>query len=66
MTGWDVRVLSSSYSSKDDEAVIELYGKTRDRESIVILARGFHPYFFIVDPLPDIPFVVAFEAARYR
>ena len=53
MTGWDVRVLSSSYSSKDDEAVIELYGKTRDRESIVILARGFHPYFFIVDPLPD-------------
>ena len=53
MSGWDVRILSSSYSSKDDEAVIELYGKTRDRESSVILARGFHPYFFIVDPLPD-------------
>ena len=53
MTGWDVRILSSSYSSRNDEAVIELYGKTRDRQSVVILAHGFHPYFFIVDPMPD-------------
>ena len=53
MTGWDVRLLSSSYSSKNEEPVIELYGKTRDRQSVVILAYGFHPYFFIVDPLPD-------------
>lgn len=51
--GWDVRVLCSSYSSKDEEPVIELYGKTRDRESIVILHRGFRPYFFIVDPIPN-------------
>lgn len=47
---WDVRILCSSYSSKTGDAVIELYGKTREGQSIVVLARGFHPYFFIIDP----------------
>lgn len=47
---WDVRILCSSYSSKNNEAVIELYGKTREGKSITVLYRGFHTYFFIVDP----------------
>ncbi len=53
METWDVRILCSSYNSKGAEPVIELYGKTRDGRSITILKHGFKPYFFIVDPLPD-------------
>lgn len=54
MTGtWDVRLLSASYSS-DGEGVpyIELFGKTRDRQSITIAVYDFKPYFYIVDPTP--------------
>ena len=50
MESWDVRILCSSYSSKNNEATVELYGKTRDGRSIVLLAKDFHPYFFIIDP----------------
>ena len=53
MGNWDVRLISSSYSSKEDGVYVELYGKTRDRKSIVILVKDFHPYFYIADPLPD-------------
>jgi len=34
--------------------VIELFGKTRDRKSITILAYGYRPYLFAVDPKPDL------------
>ena len=51
MDTWDVRLLCSSYSSKDNDAVVELYGKTRDGKSITILKHGFKTYFFIIDPL---------------
>ena len=37
-----------------DEPVIELFGKTRDRESITILAYGFRPYLFAVDPKEEL------------
>ena len=47
---WDVRILCSSYSSRTGDAVVELYGKTREGQSIVVLAKDFHPYFFIIDP----------------
>ena len=50
MGTWDVRLLSASYTTIDDEAVIELFGKTRDKKSITILHYGFHQYFHIVDP----------------
>lgn len=50
METWDVRILCSSYSSRNDEATVELFGKTRDGESITLLAKGFHTYFFIIDP----------------
>ena len=34
--------------------MVELFGKTRDKESITILAYGFKPYLFAVDPKPDL------------
>ena len=50
MGTWDVRLLSASYTTDNDEAVIELFGKTRDKKSITILYYGFRQYFHIVDP----------------
>ena len=50
MGTWDVRLISASYVMEDDLPVIELYGKTRDKESITILVRGFKPYLFAVSP----------------
>ena len=46
----DLRILSASYRSEGDEAYIELFGKTREQESITVIVRGFRPYFFIVEP----------------
>ncbi len=54
MGTWDVRIISASSSQDGDEPVIELFGKTRDRQSITILAYGFKPYLFAVDPKPDL------------
>jgi len=54
MGTWDVRIISASSSQDGDEPVIELFGKTRDRKSITILAYGFKPYLFAVDPKPDL------------
>ena len=50
MGSWDVRILCSSNSTRDEVPAIELYGKTRDRKSIIILVYDFNPYFFIVEP----------------
>lgn len=50
MGSWDVRILCSSYSARGGEAVVELFGKTREGKSITILVHGFNTYFFIVDP----------------
>ena len=51
MGTWDVRILSASWSRTDDEEpYIELFGKTRDRQSITIAVFGFHTYFYILDP----------------
>ncbi|MBE6526518.1 MAG: DNA polymerase II [Thermoplasmata archaeon] len=52
MGTWDVRILSASWATKDDEAYIELFGKTRDRKSIVVTVFGFRTYFYILDPKP--------------
>ncbi len=51
MGTWDVRLLSASYSSdEDDNVFLELFGKTRDKKSITILCYGYRAYFYIVDP----------------
>ena len=50
----DVRLLTASYSSDENDTVfVELFGKTRDKRSVTILRYGFDPYFFIVDPTED-------------
>lgn len=54
METWDVRLISASSSQDGEEPVVELFGKTRDRESITILAYGYKPYLFAVDPRPDL------------
>ncbi len=54
MDTWDVRIISASSSQDGEEPVVELFGKTRDRQSITILAYGYRPYLFAVDPKPDL------------
>ena len=54
METWDVRLISASSSQDGEEPVVELFGKTRDRESITILAYDYKPYLFAVDPRPDL------------
>ena len=54
MGTWDVRLLSASYCQDGDDIAVELFGKTRDRRSITILAYGFNPYFCVVDPKDDL------------
>jgi len=50
---WDVRLLSASYTSDaEGKPYIELFGKTRERKSILIAVYDFNPYFYIVDPTP--------------
>ena len=53
MTGsWDIRILTASYRREgpQEEPVIELFGRTREGESIVAEYRGFKPYFYAVRP----------------
>ena len=50
MGKWDVRLISASYRQDGDGVVIELFGKTRDKRSIVISDRRSRPYFFISEP----------------
>ncbi len=54
MGTWDVRILSASYCQDGDEIAVEIFGKTREQKSITILSYGFHPYFFVVDPKPNL------------
>ena len=50
---WEVRLLSASYTSDaEGRPYIELFGKTRERKSILIAVYDFNPYFYIVDPTP--------------
>ena len=53
MGTWDLRLISASYTQEGDDIAVELFGKTRDKKSITVLAYGYRPYFFIVDPRPD-------------
>lgn len=54
MKTWDVRLFAASYVQDGEEMVIELFGKTREGESITVLSRGFRPYFFVIEPDSDI------------
>ncbi|MDR3206689.1 MAG: DNA polymerase II [Candidatus Methanoplasma sp.] len=55
MPEYEVRIITASYGNTEDGTVfVELFGKTRDKRSITILRYGYDPYFFIVDPVPEI------------
>ncbi len=48
----DIRIISTSYSTEEDEPVIEIYGKSKDGRSVTVLVRGFRPYLYGVE-VPD-------------
>ncbi|MFO7619281.1 MAG: DNA polymerase domain-containing protein [Thermoplasmata archaeon] len=49
MASWNVRILTVSYS-KEDDVVIEIFGRTDKDKSITVRCRGFKPYFYLVTP----------------
>ncbi|MDO9537291.1 MAG: DNA polymerase domain-containing protein [Thermoplasmata archaeon] len=49
MPTWNVRLLTASYS-KEEDVVVEIYGKTDKNQSITVRYHGFKPYFFLVAP----------------
>jgi DNA polymerase I len=52
MTGLDLFVLGGSYRAHEDGVVVELYGKDRAGESVVLRYYGFRPYFQLTEPDP--------------
>jgi len=54
MGQWDIRLIAASYKKMEGDLAIHLYGKTQDGRSIAVKYPGFEPYFFVVDPPPDI------------
>ncbi|MDI6708503.1 MAG: DNA polymerase domain-containing protein [Candidatus Thermoplasmatota archaeon] len=51
---YEMRILASSYEKSNEEAIIELYGKTKENRSIVARYYGFKPYFFAVEPSEEV------------
>ncbi len=67
----EIRILSTSYTTDGEEAVVEIYGKARDGRSVTVLVRGFLPYLYGVqvpaaleDTLKADPEVVSTEHKR--
>lgn len=52
MSTWDVRLLSASYTGgrEGDEVLAEMFGKTRDKQSITVLYGGYNAYYYLLDP----------------
>jgi DNA polymerase I len=48
MKNWDVRLFTGSYSVENGQPVVELFGRTRENESIAIRYNGFKPYFHVL------------------
>ena len=44
-----IRIISTSYTTEEEEPVVEIYGKARDGRSVTVLVRGFRPYLYGVD-----------------
>ncbi len=53
MTALDLFVLGGSYQAVDDGVVVELFGRSRDGESVVARYYGFRPYFLLVEPTEE-------------
>ncbi len=45
----DLRIISTSYTTVDEEPVVEIYGRARDGRSVVTLVHGFRPYLYGVE-----------------
>ena len=50
----DLFVVGGSYHGTDDGVVVELFGRTREGQTLVARYYGFRPYFEITDPTPDV------------
>src|SRR2546428_1523441 len=57
MASYDVRIITASYRREPRNGpepaqlpVIQLFGRTREGQSITIEYSGFQPYFFVVEP----------------
>ena len=53
MDSYDVRLLTASYT-KEEDVVVELFGKTKNGESITIRCYDFKPYFYVAEPTKEI------------
>lgn len=50
----DFKLLYATYTNREEDdrrfPLIELFGRTREGQSITVLHKGFFPYFLLVDP----------------
>lgn len=50
----DFRLLYATYTNRDENGekfpLIEMFGRTREGQSITVLYKGFFPYFMLIDP----------------
>ncbi len=47
-------VLDGSYQARNDDVVVELFGRSRDGTPLVARYYGFRPYFVITEPTDDV------------
>ena len=47
-------VLEGSYQAREDDVVVELFGRTREGTPLVARYYGFRPYFVLTDPNPEV------------
>ena len=50
MEQYRVRVINGTYSMEENGVRIDLFGRTKNGDSITLRYRGFNPYFYIVSP----------------
>lgn len=49
----DLFLLEGSYQARDDDVVVELFGRTREGAALVARYYGFRPYFVITEPTTE-------------
>ena len=47
-------VVSGQYRKADEGVTLELFGRMKDGRSITVVYSGFRPYFFILEPGPEV------------
>ena len=50
----DFKLLYATYTNRDENGerfpLIEMFGRTREGQSIAVLYKGFFPYFYLIEP----------------